>query len=311
MKKKKKVILGIIAILLLVLCLVVRYRNTDYKFKLYLDHAEIIEYMGQDKEVVIPERICGLKVTVLHSSAFEKNEMIESVKLPKYLEKIGASAFAECKNLVSMECGENLKRIGSFAFLDCSNLKNIYLNEGLVEIGIMAFEGATELESITIPKTVEKIGESAFYGTGLSEVTFVGEKTNIERFAFDETPWQEQQKGFVIYGDNVLIDYNGEETIIRIPEGVRYISTGFYNLEIKELYIPDTVIGIDDNNCLQKENIKVYIPSSVTDIEEGFYNNEHGGVIIVTTAGSYAEEFAKENGFNVEIVDEIVYPQEK
>ena len=141
---------------------------------------------------------------------------------------------------------------------------------------------------------------------------FQGEKARIELRTFENTPWIENQEGFLICGDNVLVCYNGTEAVVQVPRGVKYISGRFDNAkELKEIYLPDTVVEIIDVKCLRKNGTRVYIPSSVTTIHADFYSTDDlGSVTIVTTAGSYAEEFAKENGFNLEIVDEIVYPGE-
>lgn len=313
MKRKKIIIpIAVLLVLLVVLLLTFWYGSKDYGFKLYNNHAEITAYKGTDKNVVIPDRIFGKKVTII-KSAFKGNDRIEAVKLPKYLEEVGANAFKECKNLETVYFGENIKVVRAVAFENCIKLKNIDLNEGLEEIEDYAFNGTEQLEAIEIPSSVKRIGSLTFENSGLKEVIFQGENALIEERTFENTPWKEKQEGFLICGDNVLVSYNGAEEVVQVPSGVKYISADFDKAkEIKELYLPDTVVEIIDVSCLWKRGVRIYIPSSVIRIRDDMYSLfDLSNVTIVTTAGSYAEEFAKENGFSLEIVDEIVYPQEK
>ena len=312
-KKIKKIVIPVAVLLGLLLLLFLKcwYESRDYEFKLYYNHAEITKYKGTDKNVVIPDRIFGKKVTVI-KSAFKRNDGIESVELPKYLEEIGGNAFKECKDLETVWFGENTKVVRAMAFDSCTKLKNVYLNEGVEEIEAYAFWGTQQLETIIIPSSVIRIGSFSFKDSGLKEVIFQGEKARIELRTFENTPWIEKQEGFLICGDNALVCYNGTEEVVQVPRGVKYISGRFDNAkELKEIYLPDTVVEIIDVKCLRKNGTRVYIPSSVTTIYADFYSTDDlGSVTIVTTAGSYAEKFAKENGFKLEIVDEIVYPGE-
>ena len=312
-KKGVKIIIPVAVLLVLLLLLFLKwwYESRDYEFKLYYNHAEITKYKGTDKNVVIPDRIFGKKVTII-KSAFKRNDGIESVELPKYLEEIGGKAFKECKDLETVWFGENTRVVRAMSFDSCIKLKNVYLNEGLEEIEYGAFEGTEQLEKIVIPSSVTRIGSFSFKDSGLKEVIFQGEKARIELRTFENTPWIEKQEGFLICGDNALVCYNGTEEVVQVPDGVKYISASFENAkEYKEVYLPDTAVEIMDVSWLRKKGVIVYIPSSVTTIYADFYSTDDlGSVTIVTTAGSYAEKFAKENGFNLEIVDEIVYPNE-
>ena len=311
--KRKKIIIPVTVLLMMLLLLFLKcwYESRNYEFKIYDNHVEITKYKGTDKNVVIPDRIFGKKVTVI-KSAFKGNDKIESVELPKYLEEVGGLAFNECKNLETVWFGENTRVVRAFAFDSCTKLKNVYLNQGLEEISVQVFWGTEQLETIVIPSSVKRIGSLAFKDSGLKEVIFEGEDARIEERTFENTPWLENKAGFVICEDNVLVCYSGTEEIVDVPDGVKYISASFDNAkEYKEVYLPDTVVEIIDVSCLNKKGVIVYIPSSVTKIHNDFYITDYlSSVTIVTTADSYAEKFAKENGFNLEIVDEIVYPNE-
>ena len=121
--------------------------------------------------------------------AFDSDEALESIIIPKSVETIGTFSFYGCKALKSLtfEKGSVLKSIGgyafkqvafeklvipksvetlgSFAFNECKALKSCTFEEGSVlkSIGGSCFKEAG-IESIKIPKGVASINDSAFYG---------------------------------------------------------------------------------------------------------------------------------------------------
>ncbi len=132
-----------------------------------------------------------------------------------------------------------LKKIGAMAF-EWSDIKNINLPEGLEEIGNMAFAW-TQIENITIPSTVNNIGFRAF----------------------EDTPWYESlDDEFVIVGDNVLIKYNGTDSEVIIPDGVRVICDAFKGYDdspVKTVKMPKSVEILNGtfNEC-DIENIELH-----------------------------------------------------
>ncbi len=95
----------------------------------------LIDYNGMGGNVVVPEGVKSI------SSAFCKNEKIESVVLPESVEYIGEAAFMGCVSLKSINLPASVKRIGDSAFRGC-RLLSLDVPEG-IETGFMAldFEG--------------------------------------------------------------------------------------------------------------------------------------------------------------------------
>lgn len=139
--------------------------------------------------------------------AFNKNESMSSLKLPKTLKIIGGSAFWYCYNLANITIPDSITEIGSYAFYGCNNLTsvhitdiakwctikfasfanplicahNLYLNGELVTNLIIpdnvtlieseAFYRCSSLTSITIPNSITSIGYNAFREcTGLTQI---------------------------------------------------------------------------------------------------------------------------------------------
>lgn len=130
-------------------------------------------YKGGRKEIVIPETIHGKPVTVIDSHAFEGNDQIKQLTLPRNLIHISRFAFRSCSNLMFLEFPEEskLERIGECAFEKCTALKGmvradisdrIVLPNGVQTIERWAFSQCSELKNVVIPDSVLSIGFSAF-----------------------------------------------------------------------------------------------------------------------------------------------------
>lgn len=139
-------------------------RTTPVKDLSYeiVDNTVVIKgYLGDDKQVVIPETIEGVKVVTIGENAFADSE-VESVILPDSIMEIGDDAFQDCKNLKTVQLPEKLKTIGMGAFAECSNLTEVKLPEKLKTIGWAAFAGCSNLTEVTIPENVTSLEYFAF-----------------------------------------------------------------------------------------------------------------------------------------------------
>ncbi|MBR5272492.1 MAG: leucine-rich repeat domain-containing protein [Clostridia bacterium] len=136
--------------------------ENGFKYKLYSDHAEIIGYKGEETDIVIPERIESIPVTIIAKNAFHQSN-ITSVQISNSVTEIGDGAFYEAKRLLQVTFGENVQVIGKYAFFGCDSLDGVYLNNTLREIKEYAFNSCLSLESIVITDSVESIGDHAFY----------------------------------------------------------------------------------------------------------------------------------------------------
>lgn len=137
---------------------------------------------------------------------------------------IASQAYYQDKELTEYEFPEEITQIGEFAFAR-SGLTSIEIPEGVTKIGYGAFYHCDSLQSVTIPATV----------------------TEIEAYAFDQTPFLENYDSatypFVIVGDGILIGYQGADSVINIPKGVKQIAAGVFrdHMGITAVNIPDTV----------------------------------------------------------------------
>ena len=210
-----------------------QYKNAIiYGDFMYSDenHTSIISYVGESKEVSIPD---GVKVIGYEAFATSAGSEITSVSIPATVETIGESAFQNCSELSSVSFAESsqLNRIAPYAFYACP-----------------------KIISIDIPSGVEEIGGGAFgreWGSsGVVNINYTGR-------AEDETGdnWGAYVRngvfdGSFIYVDNskaVLVKYLGDQTEVEIPNSVKTIGErAFYGSALQSIDLPNSVITIGD-----------------------------------------------------------------
>ena len=237
----------------------------------------LTKYTGSGGNVVIPDG-----VTSIGDWAFEDCSSLAGITLPDGVTDIGGSAFKGCSSLTSITIPDSVISFGDSAFRWCSSLTNITLPDGVTSMGDRAFSGCSSLTSITIPDSVTSIGNEAFRGCStLTGITIPDSVTSIGESAF--------------YGCSSL-------TSITIPDGVTRIGeSAFYGCSsLTGITIPDSVTSIGYwafEDCSSLTSIT--IPASVTSIGEDAFD-DCDELTIHTPAGSYAEQYARENGIPVE-----------
>ncbi len=113
--------------------------------------------------IVIPDTIDGMPVTVIDWYAFENCKKLKSVTIPDTVTHISRFAFAHCIALETVNMPESLYSIEQYAFHDCPLLENVTLPEGLAVIEGRAFSGCDSITSVTIPQSCGQVGDYAFF----------------------------------------------------------------------------------------------------------------------------------------------------
>jgi len=126
----------------------------------------ITGYKGTDKNVVIPETIGGLPVTVIGNKAFYRKELA-SVIIPQSVHTIEPMAFAE--NYLESVVISGCVSIAYEAFAG-NRLSRVVLSEQLASIGPRVFYN-NKLSSINLPGTLTNIGKDAFAKNPLVSIT--------------------------------------------------------------------------------------------------------------------------------------------
>ncbi len=238
----------------------------------------------------------GSKLKVLGDHAFERQNALESITLPDSLEEIGQGTFNGCLSLTGLDLPANLRKIGDFAFTDCISLTKLDIPANVSEIGNYTFalsrkniDKTSKLTEVNVSegnKSFKSVDGIVYSKDGKKLVGCPAGKSEV-KFADGVT---EIQKG-AIQGCNQITSVTIPDTITKLP-----VDAFALCINLKDVKLPETLTAID-KWALQKTAVaNITIPESVTAIdpqafEETDLKNING------KSGSYAETFAKENGY--------------
>ena len=135
------------------------YSELDENENFYIKNNVLIEYLGKDSNVEIPEGI-----TEIGNKSFNNNKVLTSITIPNNVIKIGDCAFQYCENLSTVNMSNSVIEIGKNAFNRCSKLYELNLSNNLKTIGKGAFCCCRNIKSLNLPVSVVKIAEEAFIG---------------------------------------------------------------------------------------------------------------------------------------------------
>ena len=162
--------------------------------------------------------------------------------IPKYTvvnNEIASKAYYGSNNMSGYKMPENITTINDFAFAR-SNIGSLSIPSSVTNIGYGAFYHCDDLENITIPSSVSEIAP----------------------FAFDNTKWMENWKksgqDFLIVGDGILLAYNGGDSHVTIPDGVKKIAPYvFYKHNgLLSVSMPDSLLEIGEAAFCGCTNLK-------------------------------------------------------
>ncbi len=143
--------------------------------------AQITGYIGEDKELIIPETLDGLPVMSIESEAFAGCATIKSLTIPDHIKNVDVRAFMECTNLEHVKWFVSSITIPNNAFDGCTSLKTVDICDTVQSIQYEAFRGCTSLEGISIGTSeshLTRILAGAFDGcSSLNNITYAGKES--------------------------------------------------------------------------------------------------------------------------------------
>lgn len=154
---------------------------------------------------------------------------IESVNIPKSINKWGEGAFSCCAELKNVIIEDGLPRLGLSMFAHCNKIKSINIPDSVTNLPDRIFNYCKNLESISIPANLNNIGDSAFYACeNLKSIVIPKSVIGIQDDTFG-------------YCENL--------TNVTISEGVIALSSHCFEacIRIRNLRIPATLQHIDTN----------------------------------------------------------------
>lgn len=208
------------------------------------DTYEVIGYIGEPINVIIPSTYQGKAVTSIGSSAFAYCLSLKSLIIPNSINSIGYSSFWFCFNLENLTLGTSVESIGDEAFGFCYNIKSIIIPNSINYIGSDAFLGCIKLveiynlSSLNITVGDDNNGYVAYWALDIYTSHDIPSKLSTD------------SNGYIIYTsgeEKILVGYTGNDTELTLPIGISSINKfAFYNivLTISELAMPSNITSI-------------------------------------------------------------------
>lgn len=149
----------------------------------------------------------------------------------------------------------------------------IIVPEGVEEIADGAFDGLTTLAKITLPNSLRRIGSRAFAGTGLTQIKFTAEITEIGKSAFEEClnlKTVAMAKGEPEIGPCAFMNCP-ILTQVQLPEGTKSIGDWAFKdcRKIRTMTIPNSVTSLGSSafsGCHDLQSLK--LPEGLTEISD-------------------------------------------
>lgn len=245
------------------------------------DTATIYGLNDRTSSVIhIPETIEGYPVVKIAENAFFACTNITDIVFPDTIAFVDNNAFRYCTNLSNITFSSDLTYIGEMAFQDCTSLTEIVIPDGVTEIGSYAFLRCNNLNRVVIPDSITFLFSDVFAGCSrLSTIEMPDELLNNGYNPFPDTAWSEnntEEDGLQIINGNLFSAPYSLEGHYTVEEGI-------------------TCIGYDAFS--ERELTSIEIPSSVIYIDESAFASCRKLSSIIVKKGSYAEQWAKENGY--------------
>ena len=232
----------------------------------------------------------GSNTNKLYDYSLSSLKALKHVILPECVEIIGKQAFSFSKAMETCVLPSNLKEIKEKAFMGCKEMTIESFPSTIETIGKMAFMNLEKLTSFTGGDALVSLGDMAFFNTGVKEVNLGKKFNDMGSAAFGGC---KQLERFVVADDNTnfkiindaLFDKKGE-TLIAFPMGsvkeyfetpasTKQISISAFDgaQHLKELHINEGITTIPNSMCHASVVLdKVYLPSSITRIEVGAFD---------------------------------------
>lgn len=222
---------------------------------------------------------------------FKGCENLQLLELPYGTKSMEMFEFQNCDSLKEVKIPGSIESVGYYSFSGCVNLEKILLDDGIGAIGDGSFAGCPKLSEVTLPDSVRSIGYGAFAGCGKLETVSV--------------PKDLEYIGAEAFSSTVFLENAKEKS-----DGAVYVATILIYVSPKlggEFKIKDGTTSISSYAFDGCDNISsIEIPDSVKDINYSAFDYCKSVFVLRGYDGSYAQKYAKENGFAFEVISKPI-----
>lgn len=293
-----------------------------------------IEESRQGASLEIPDKIGNLTVsrlgldldhgTMIYGTDGFLSRRVKSVKIPSSVTSIGYGMLGD--SLKSISYPEGIEEISSTSRFGGTPIAKVSLPKSLKSIGAVAFANSYS-KKLSIPASVENIGFGAFMGSNFRSMTIPGSAAKLGDFLFASSALSsitlkegvsEITKGMFL-GCKYLSKISIPETVKSIGDyafqdcsklsEVRFKAGSISSIPyaafrrcvaLKQISIPSGVSEINADAFYGCSKLsKVTLPESISLIGEDAFSACSAKIVFVAKEGSFAYNWAIENGFKV------------
>lgn len=143
-------------------------------------------FVGDSTEIVIPQSIDGVPVTMIGEKAFAETN-ITSVYIPEGVNHIGKQAFYDCEKLHTVSIPSTMTWLPIECFMACRRLHTVIGLDHILQFGTNCFEYCRALKiELVFDRDVE-LYWGAFSNTGITGVKFLSGKAKVEYCVFSDS----------------------------------------------------------------------------------------------------------------------------
>ena len=273
------------------------------------------------ESITIPDTL-----TRIGDRAFESCIYLSSLNIPDSVTEVGTQLFLSVTRLstltispdhpvIAVDQGVLIHKVEKeiMYHTDEFTASTYVIPDGIVRIGEMAFAWS-DLESIVIPDSVTEIGEEAF--SCCFDLTSVTLPANIRVISNGTFKSCSSLAGISIPNSVMTIGKNAFQgcdalTSVVIPESVVSIGSSAFNSckSLTSVIIQPGTVSIERlafGWCRDLNNVS--IPASVTEIGNLAFDGCDKSATVRVERGSYAESWARQNGFTCEYIEDASVP---
>ena len=281
-----------------------RYYNKtqEYPETVYYQSEILLCVDKTEQELVIPDSIAGAPVLMIGKRAFARQDNLQKIQLPKYLQAIGDDAFCDCSGLQAVRFPDTVQKIGASAFLNCTSLRSVEWGKELEEIREYAFTRCESLEgSLFLPDSLKCICRDAFAGcASIDSLVIPDSVSELGTYAFANCAGLKEikiGKGLLKLSRGVFRFCSGIHEFV-VPENILLIEEdAFFKCKGLERVYMETGIQRIKNHAFYgcHKLAEIYLPASILSLDKAVFADcpvVHIKVVPDSLADKYLQRYA-------------------
>ena len=228
------------------------------------------------------------------------SNIIDTLVIPTSVTSVATGAFQNCSSITNVEIPDSLTRISAYTFDGCKSLESIEVPDSVIIIDNHAFNNCSSVETVTLGKNVQTIGSSNYYYynpfngmNSVKEFTFKGDTLPsasfndifysmnrlqtvyvtlkaYKSFGYTYSAYINNARykvlgykdDFIVNDKNELLLYQGNDTVVTIPENVETIEISAFqnNSTIEKVIFNENLKSISSyafENCINLTSYEV------------------------------------------------------